>query len=188
MNRFNRPIAPLSRFSAALPFLVIAALLIALYYRIGIKLVVDWYNIADYSHGFLVPFFSLFLLWDKRKQIAATPVQPAWAGLPLVLFGLLFLILGVYGADLFTSRLSFVILLTGLVWTFFGKLILREVIFPILVLLLAIPFPAIVFNQITFPAPTISLANGQHDSAAPWSSRAPGRQCYSASGDEAGGS
>src|SRR5215471_18095776 len=94
---------PAITFSAALPFLLIAALLIALYYRIGIKLVIDWYNIADYSHGFLVPLFSLFLLWDKRKQIAATPVQSTWAGLPLVIFGLIVLILGVFGADLFTS-------------------------------------------------------------------------------------
>jgi exosortase len=68
-----------------------------------------------------------------------------------VIIGLIFLILGVYGADLFTSRVSFVILLTGLIWTFFGGMILRQVIFPVLVLLLAIPFPAIVFNQITFP-------------------------------------
>jgi exosortase len=142
---------PLFSPSVALPFAIIAALLLALYYRVGIKLVIDWYNIADYSHGFLVPLFSLFLLWDKRKQIAATPVRPTWAGLPMVILGLIILIFGVYGADLFTSRMSFVILLTGLVWTFFGGQVLREVIFPILVLLLAIPFPAIVFNQITFP-------------------------------------
>ena len=59
--------------------------------------------------------------------------------------------LRVYGVDLFTSRVSFVFLVAGLVWTFFGNQILREVIFPIAVLLLAIPFPAIIFNQITFP-------------------------------------
>lgn len=133
------------------PFAVIAALLIALYVRVGIKLVVDWYNIADYSHGFLVPFFSLFLLWDKRKEIAATPVRQSWAGVPLVALGLVVLIFGIYGVDLFTSRISFVILLSGLIWTFFGSAMLRELKFPVLVLLLAIPFPAIIFNQITFP-------------------------------------
>ena len=142
---------PLISPSTALPFAIISALLVALYYRVGVKLAIDWYNIADYSHGFLVPLFSLFLLWDKRKQIAATPVRPSWGGLPLVILGLTILIFGVFGADLFTSRISFVVLLTGLVWTFFGSQMLREVIFPILVLLLAIPFPAIVFNQITFP-------------------------------------
>lgn len=130
---------------------VLAVLLIALYYRIGIKLVSDWYNIPDYSHGFLVPLFSIFLLWDNRNKIAATRIQPSWAGLPLVVFGLLILIFGVYGVDLFTSRVSFVILLSGLVWTFLGSAMLRQLRFPVLVLLLAIPFPAIIFNQLTFP-------------------------------------
>jgi exosortase len=129
----------------------LALLLIALYYRTGIKLVIDWYNIPDYSHGFLVPLFSVFLIWDTRKKIAATPVQPSWAGVPVVVLGLLTLIFGVYGVDLFTSRISFVILLSGLIWTFLGIAMLRQLRFPILVLLLAIPFPAIIFNQITFP-------------------------------------
>jgi exosortase len=136
---------------AWLPSALVGLLLIALYYRIGIKLVVDWYNIPDYSHGFLVPLFSLFLLWDKREKIAATPVRPTWAGVPMIVLGLLILIFGVYGVDLFTSRVSFVILLTGLVWTFLGGEMLKQLRFPVFVLLLAIPFPAIIFNQITFP-------------------------------------
>jgi len=137
--------------SVWLPGSILALLLIALYYRVGIKLVVDWYNIPDYSHGFLVPLFSIFLLWDKRNKIAATPIRPSWAGLPVVALGLVILIFGVYGVDLFTSRVSFVILLSGLIWTFLGRAMLRQLRFPILVLLLAIPFPAIIFNQITFP-------------------------------------
>ena len=136
---------------SVLPYAIIAVLMTALYYRVGVKLVVDWYNIPDYSHGFLVPLFSIFLLWDKRKQIAATPVLPTWTGLPMIVFGLIILIFGIYGVDLFTSRISFVFLLTGLVWTFFGGQMLRQLLFPIMVLLLAIPFPAIIFNQITFP-------------------------------------
>lgn len=134
-----------------LPASIIGVLLVALYYRIGIKLIVDWYNIPDYSHGFLVPLFSIFLIWDKRKQIAETPVRPSWSGLPLVALGLLILIFGIYGVDLFTSRVSFVILLTGLIWTFLGRPMLRQLQFPVFILLLAIPFPAIIFNQITFP-------------------------------------
>lgn len=134
-----------------LPASIIGVLLVALYYRIGIKLIVDWYNIPDYSHGFLVPLFSIFLIWDKRKQIAETPVRPSWSGLPLVGLGLIVLIFGIYGVDLFTSRVSFVILLTGLIWTFLGRPMLRQLQFPVLILLLAIPFPAIIFNQITFP-------------------------------------
>ncbi|HEY0162407.1 MAG TPA: exosortase A [Edaphobacter sp.] len=149
------PATEVSRFGipsrAWLPASIIALLAVALYYRTGVKLVIDWYNIPDYSHGFLVPLFSLFLVWDKRRQIAATPIVPTWSGVPLVALGLVILIFGIYGVDLFTSRFSFVLLTAGLVWTFLGSAMLSQLAFPILILLLAIPFPAIIFNQITFP-------------------------------------
>lgn len=133
------------------PYAVIALLLCIIYYRIGLKLVHDWYTIPDYSHGFLVPLFSLFLVWDRRKSIRSTPVRQSWAGISLVIVSIAVLILGVYGVDLFTSRVSFVMLMGGLIWTFFGSRMLRELRFPLLVLLLAIPFPEIIFNKITFP-------------------------------------
>ena len=133
------------------PYAIIALLLCAVYYRIGIKLVHDWATIPDYSHGFLVPLFSLFLVWDKRRVLSSTPIRQSWAGISLVILSIAVLILGVYGVDLFTSRVSFVMLLGGLIWTFFGSRMLRELRFPLLVLLLAIPFPEIIFNKITFP-------------------------------------
>ena len=134
-----------------LPFAAIAILLAVLYYRVGVKLVYDWRTIQDFSHGPLVPFFSAFLIWDKRKVLSATPVKQTWSGLVLVVFSLVILILGVYGVELFTTRMSFVMLLAGLTWTLLGTAMLRELRFPLLVLILAIPFPAILFNQITFP-------------------------------------
>jgi exosortase len=133
------------------PFAAIAILLVVIYYRVAIKLVYDWYTIPDYSHGFLVPFFALFLLWDKRKSLRNTRIRQSWRGIPLVVFGIFVLILGVYGVDLFTARISFVFLLAGLIWTLFGSAMLRELRFPLMVLVLAIPFPTILFNQITFP-------------------------------------
>lgn len=134
-----------------MPFGLIAVALVVLYHRVAVKLVYDWYTIPDYSHGFLVPLFSIFLLWDKRKTLRDTPIRQSWAGVPLVVFGLAVLVLGVYGVDLFTARVSFIFLMSGLVWTLLGSQMLRELRFPLLVLLLAIPFPAIIFNQITFP-------------------------------------
>ena len=122
-----------------------------LYWRIAGKLVSDWYTIGDESHGFLVPFFAAFLIWDKRHKLGAMVVQPSWGGLPLVVLGAITLLLGVYGAELFLSRISLVLIIAGLIWTLCGRRIFRELLFPLAVLLLAIPFPAILFNQITFP-------------------------------------
>ncbi|HEY1994714.1 MAG TPA: exosortase A [Edaphobacter sp.] len=134
-----------------LPYTAIAILLVVLYYRVAIKLVYDWYTIPDYSHGFLVPLFAAFLIWDKRKVLKATPIKQTWSGIALVVFSIMVLILGVYGVELFTARISFILLMTGLIATFFGWAMVRELRFPLLVLLLAIPFPAILFNRITFP-------------------------------------
>jgi exosortase len=134
-----------------LPYATIAILLIILYYRVAIKLVYDWYTIPDYSHGFLVPFFAAFLIWDRRKALKATPIRQTWSGIVLVIFSIMVLILGVYGVELFTARISFLMLVTGLIATLFGWAMVRELRFPLLVLVLAIPFPAILFNRITFP-------------------------------------
>jgi exosortase len=134
-----------------LPYVIIAILLAVLYYRVAVKLVYDWYTIPDYSHGFLVPFFAAFLIWDKRKILKATPIRQTWSGIALIVFAIMVLILGVYGVELFTARISFILLMTGLIATFFGWGMVRELRFPLLVLVLAIPFPAILFNRITFP-------------------------------------
>ena len=134
-----------------LPYVVLGLLLVAVYFRIAGKLVFDWYDIPDYSHGFLVPLFSVYIMWDNRNVIENTPIRQSWSGLPLVILGLCIVILGVYGADLFLSRTSFLILLAGLIWTLLGRAMLRALMFPLLTLMLAIPFPEIVFNKITFP-------------------------------------
>ncbi|MGH9617615.1 MAG: exosortase A [Acidobacteriaceae bacterium] len=135
----------------ALGFVLIGALLVAIYSGIVAKLVTDWWRIPDFSHGFLVPIFSGYLIWTKRKVLRETAVSPSWAGVGVVVAGLLVLCLGVYGAEIFLSRISLVILLAGLVLCFGGQQILKELRFPLLVLLLAIPIPAILFTQITFP-------------------------------------
>lgn len=130
---------------------VLLLLLAVLYARVGAKLLLDWYTFPDYAHGFLIPFFCAYVVWEKREAVRRTPMEPSWAGTALVALGLLTYITGVYGAELFLSRISGLLLLAGLIWTFAGLPMLRVLKFPLLVLLLAIPFPAVIFNQITFP-------------------------------------
>ena len=130
---------------------LLAALLLALYLRIGIKLVADWINYPDYSHGLLIPFFAAYLVWEQREILRATPQNATWAGLPLVAFGLFVLLVGVFGADLFLSRISFILLAAGVIWTLLGGQMLGRSKFLLFVLALAIPLPTLLFNHITFP-------------------------------------
>jgi exosortase len=133
------------------PVVLLGVLLVCLYHGIAVKLVTDWIELPDFSQGFLIPFFALFLLWDNRNEFHDTPIAPSWAGTILVLLGLFMLLLGRLGADLFFQRTSFVVLIAGILWTLLGKPMLRRSWFVLFVLLLAIPLPTIVLNQITFP-------------------------------------
>ncbi|MGH9560816.1 MAG: exosortase A [Terracidiphilus sp.] len=131
--------------------LLIAGLVAAAYLRVLLKLVSDWWAFPDFSHGFLIPPFAAYVVWRKRKVLANIPVAPSWTGVALVAFGLLVLLLGVYGSELFLSRISLVLVLAGLVLGFGGRTMLKETRFALFVLLLAIPIPAIIYTQITFP-------------------------------------
>lgn len=135
----------------ALGSAIICLLVGLVYYHVLWKLISDWWNIPDFSHGFLVPVFSAYLLWEKRDTLRKTKIAPAWSGIAVMALGLAVLLLGIYGSELFLSRVSLIILLAGLVLCFGGSALLRELRFALLVLLLAIPLPELVFNQITFP-------------------------------------
>jgi exosortase len=130
---------------------LILMLVLSLYLDIGIKLVADWFELPDFSHGFLIPFFAAFLLWNRRRILFADSPAPSWWGLPLVGLALITLLTGVFGADLFLSRISFILLCAGLIWTLAGRRALGKMKFILFVLLLAIPLPTLLFNQITFP-------------------------------------
>ncbi len=130
---------------------LIGALVAVLYFDVLAGLVENWSSDSDFSHGFLVPVFAAYLVWSKRKTILNKEDVHTWSGIAVVAFGLLTLVVGVYGAAIFLSRISLVIVLAGLVLSFGGWRLLRELRFALLVLFLAFPLPAIIFNQITLP-------------------------------------
>lgn len=116
------------------------------------KLSHDWWFDENYSHGLLIPLVIAYILWLDRDRLAAEPARPSMLlGGVAILFALFALWAGVAGAELYTQRLSLVLLLLGTVVYFWGLRFLRLLFVPFLLLLLAIPIPAIVFNKIAFP-------------------------------------
>jgi exosortase len=130
---------------------LIGTLVVAAYFHVLTNLVSTWMRDPDFSHGFLVPVFAAYLVWVKRESIFESDVALSWTGVAIVAAGLAALILGAYGASIFVARVSLVVVLTGLVQCFGGWQLVRALRFALLVLFLAIPLPAILFNQIALP-------------------------------------
>lgn len=131
--------------------LLLGGILVFLYSAIVARLVDQWWNDPNFSHGFFVPAFSAMIVWQSREKLLAIPRAPAWFGLVVVAGALFVMVVGVLGSELFLSRSSLVLLLTGLVITFLGWAHLQAMLFPLAFLFLMIPIPAIIFNQIAFP-------------------------------------
>jgi len=122
------------------------------YATVLVKLVHDWWNDENYSHGLLIPLIIGYIIWSQREKLARVPTRPALLlGGSAVLCALLALWAGVAGAELYTQRLSLVLLLAGIAVYFWGLSLLRLLLVPLGLLFLAIPIPAIVFNKIAFP-------------------------------------
>ncbi len=130
---------------------LLVAVFLVLYGPIIVKLVHQWDTDADYSHGFLVPFLSAYLIWQRRDKLAEVVRRPSNWGVVIVLGSLGLLFLGSLGAELFLTRISMITMICGLIVYFSGWRLLRSLAFPLAFLLFAIPIPALIYNEIVFP-------------------------------------
>jgi len=115
------------------------------------KLVNQWIDDPDMGHGFFVPIVSGYIIWQRRSQLLAIKTKPSGWGLLIVAWGAIQMIIGVLGTELFTSRTAFVVTVIGVVTTLGGKPLLRALAFPLALLFLMVPIPAVIYNQLTFP-------------------------------------
>lgn len=122
------------------------------YATVLLKLSRDWWYDENYSHGLLIPLVIGYILWIQRDRLASMRTHPStmWGGAAVVV-ALFALWAGVAGAELYTQRMSLVLLLAGTVVYFWGGKLLKLMLVPLMLLVLAIPIPAIIFNKIAFP-------------------------------------
>jgi exosortase len=131
------------------------------YWRVLESLVNAWEVDGNYSHGFLIVPIALYFVWERRRTLAAAETKPSWFGLGVLAGGICVLLAGLLGSELFLSRVSLIVVLTGIVLFLFGWGHLRKLAFPLAFLLLMIPLPAIVFNRIAFPLQLVASRFGE---------------------------
>jgi len=141
--------------------LLVAAGFGAVYWAVMVKLVHDWYFDDNYSHGFLIIPLAVYLAWERRHRLKDSAAAPAGFGLVIVAGSLALLLAGIYGSELFLTRIALVGTVAGSVLFLFGWRWLRVMTFPIAILLLMIPIPAIIFNQIAFPLQILASRFGE---------------------------
>ncbi|MFL6336853.1 MAG: exosortase [Pyrinomonadaceae bacterium] len=131
---------------------LLSAVVAFAYWEVLARLGRFWWEDENYSHGLLIPFVIGYILWAERERLTSLEKRPRlfW-GAGLAAAALLMLWVGTAGAELFTQRMSLVLLLAGVTIYFWGWKLLRAVFVPLFLLALAIPVPSIIFNKVAFP-------------------------------------
>jgi exosortase len=144
-----------------LSVVLVAGGLALVYWHVAVKLVSDWYNDDNYSHGFLIVPLALYFVWERREKLRNIALAPSALGLVIVFGSVVVLIAGILGSELFLTRISILGTLVGVVLFLCGWGHLRALAFPLAFLVLMIPIPAIIFNQIAFPLQLLASQFGE---------------------------
>lgn len=130
--------------------LVVAGVLL-IYWQVFAGLLDAWWNDGNYSHGFFIMPLAAYFTWVRRNRLRTAAIQPAWFGLAVFAGSIAVLVAGLLGAELFMSRISVIGALAGIILFLYGWRHLQILALPLAFLLLMIPIPAIILNQITLP-------------------------------------
>lgn len=145
-----------SFFRGKMIFEIIFIVIIGIFYFNTFQwLLISWLNNEYYSHGFLVPIISIYLIWSMRKELLNTERKQSNLGLIIFIAGIILFGIGNLLVIRFLSGLSLIITIFGTIFYLYGWEFVNKINFPILFLLLAIPIPFA--DTLVPPMQTISV-------------------------------
>jgi len=115
------------------------------------EMVKTWLGHSDNSHALLVPFISLYFIWSKRNELAATETAGSNWGLGFLLISLGVYLVSYAGGVAVVSRVMIVASLASLIWGCYGRQVLSVLAFPLGFLLFMVPVPDSILGLVSFP-------------------------------------
>ena len=156
--------------------LIISGLFLLVFYREIGNLIYLWINDKSWSHGFLIPLFSLYFINQHKKEIVNLEVRPNYFGLPILIASILFYIFNIISPSgwAYFRSLSMIVAIVAVVLFLGGLRLLRYTWFAIAFLIFAVPLPDRLYKSMTNPmrqwaasvaAALLNLVNGMEATA-----------------------
>ncbi|MEM7173054.1 MAG: VPLPA-CTERM-specific exosortase XrtD [Pseudomonadota bacterium] len=149
--------------NSSLPILAtgfLVAILVGLLFRQGIEGMVGGWGAEEYSHGYLIPFISVFLIWNARHRLEGVSPGATWVGTVLVCFGLVVFLFGELGTIYTVIQYALLIVIFGLAWTLCGKQGMAVLWPALLYLVFMIPLPEFLYFNLSNKLQLISSELG----------------------------
>jgi exosortase len=142
-----------ARTSPIVGMALIGAVIVATNFATIAYLVDRWSRDPDYSHGFLVPFFSGWLLWKRRGLIVslAEPVRGRWLGMVLLVSSAVLRLFAVYFEFLLPGAVALIVCVAGVPVLIGGFAALRWAWPAIVFLFFMVPLPGFLAGRLSGP-------------------------------------
>jgi len=136
-----------------LRIVLLVAVFVFLYFDTLVSLVITWSGRNDYSHGFIVPFASLYFVYAMRDKLKKIDIEPSIAlGSAVTMAGGLMLILGKAGGMISIQQFSILVVIPGLVIMLLGVDMFKALLLPLGYLILMVPLILdVIFDSLHWP-------------------------------------
>lgn len=131
----------------------IIAALFYWFFRIEInKIVGQWISDTSWSHGFIIPLFSLYFLNQSKNEMLNLEYKPNYLGLVFLIIGVLFYPINMIQIRFgYLSPMAMIGTLGAVVLFLGGWKLIKYTWLPIIYLVFAVPIPDRYYRAITIP-------------------------------------
>ena len=137
-------------FTVFVGFALVIGLFFLHLYDAGLnRMINSWFDREEYGHGLLIPFISLFLIWQKKDILEICKFESGYSGIALVFFGIFMVFLGEISAITIFIQYGFIFTITGLVLTYMGWNAFKNVAIPFVLLFFMVPLPGVIFQELS---------------------------------------
>ena len=132
------------------------ALLLPAYWGGISDLVFRWDRQEEYSHGYLIPLVSAYLIWQRKDLLKSLEFKPTWFPVILVAIGIMISAIGEISAIYVLIHFSLILIILAMAWALMGWYAFKYVLIPLALLGFAIPLPYFIEAALTADLQLIS--------------------------------
>lgn len=139
--------------------LVIAVMVAVAFGKAIVAMVTQW-EMDEFSHGYLIPFISAFLIWQRRHALQRLPFRGSWIGIAVVVAGVLLDVVGRFSALFVLQHIGLIVVLAGCVLALVGTQAFRLLAAPLAILIFMVPLPNMLLNGLSSELQLLSSSMG----------------------------
>jgi exosortase len=140
--------------------LIIAVLFYCLFHNEIDRIVRRWVSDSSWSHGFLIPLFSLYFIHQHKTEILNLQTRPSYCGLFFLICGIVFYPLNIATPSgyAYLRPIGMIATLGAIVLFLGGWRLVKYTWLPVAFLVFAVPLPQRYYVKLTMPMRKLAAA------------------------------